>query len=111
MSNGTELTLEVYYEALRKYLNEEKALMVLIKAPSKPTQFDFNEHLSRMPAPSMLRARKGMKKWNKGRNKNSDDEDDIEESGDKEISASTQFPTSQPDLNNDTTIVFDQEID
>jgi hypothetical protein len=110
LNNGTELSMEVYFEALKKYLNEEKALLSALKSPLKPTRTEFNEHLNRGLTPLMLRTRKGTKKWSKERNnKNSDDEDDIEESGDKEITATTQFPTSEP--NNDTTIVFDQEID
>lgn len=106
LNNGSELSLEAYYDALKKYLNDEKALLSALKSPLKPTRTDFNEHLNKGFTPLMLRSRKGAKKWNKGRNKNSDDEDDIEEG-----SATTQFPTSEPDRNNDTTIVFDQEID
>lgn len=111
LNNGSELLLEAYYDALKKYLNEEKARLSALKSSSKLTQLEFNEHLNKGFTPLMLRARKATKKWNKGRNKNSDDEDDIEESGDKEITATTQFPTSEPDRNNDTTIVFDQELD
>lgn len=110
LTNGTQLSPENFLEALKKYLNEEKALLSAQKSSIKPSLYDFNEHLNRAPAPLMLRTRKGTRKWNKGRNKNSDDEDDVEESGDKELTT-TQFPTSEPDRNNDTTIVFDQEID
>lgn len=108
LNNGTELSIEAYYDALIKYLNEERAILRALKAPAKPTRTEFNEHLSKGSiTPLMLRIQKGTKKWNK----NSDDEDDIEESGDKELITTTQFPTSQPDQNNDTTIVFDQELD
>lgn len=114
LNNDTDLTLEAYISALIQHLNQEKARFSSIQA--KFNRNEFNQYLYRAsrPSPSSPSQRKREMKsveLKKNQKNIADDEDDIEISGDKELMVTTNFPISEApqDLNNDTTIVFDQD--
>lgn len=114
LNNDTDLSLEAYISALIQHLNREKARFSSMQA--KFNRNEFNQYLYRASRPSSLspsQRKREMKdvELKKNQKNIADDEDDIEISGDKELMVTTNFPISEApqDLNNDTTIVFDQD--
>ena len=115
LNNDTDLSLEAYITALIEHLNQEKARFSSTSMQAKINRNEFNQYLNRASRPSSQsqRKRKMSDAVKKNQKNTHDDEDDIEISGDKEMMVTTNFPISEApqDLNNDTTIVFDQDQD
>lgn len=110
LNNDTDLSLEAYIRALIQHLNNEKTRFSSTSMKTKLNRNEFNQYLNRASRPSSPTQRKRkMSDVVKKNQKNVDDEDDIEISGDKEMMVTTNFPISETpqDLNNDTTILFD----
>lgn len=115
LNNDTDLSLEAYISALIQHLNQEKSYFSSTSMEANLNRNEFNQYLNQASRPSSQsqRKRKMSDAVKKNQKNTHDDEDDIEISGDKEMMVTTNFPISEApqDLNNDTTIVFDQDIE
>lgn len=120
--NETDLTLESYLVALMQYMKQEESRFNSLRtSQAKFNRNEFNQYLSRAsrplsllssPTPSQQQLQRKRKMTKKDQKNMPDDEDDIEISGDKEMMVTTNYPISEaPQDLNDTTIVFDQDIE
>lgn len=109
--NETDLTLDTYLAAIIKYLSQEEVYFNSMKplqtATTKLNRNEFNQYLNRASRALVATSQKAKMMADEAEKKNDqknrpDDDDDIEISGDKEIT--TNYPNSDiPQDLNDTT--------